>query len=125
MAEHRDGGGALRVVLGAQRAPEERSCPEEVEVSAGDERTAEPHDAVAESDRHRLRASESEELDSLQRLRASGILERVTVEQREVIGAAVPRDPPEHHDAILRAHRQRSEEERVGNREHSSREPDA
>ena len=125
VAEHRDWRGAAHVVFGTQRAAEQRPSSEKIEVPAGDERAAEPNDIVAETNWHRLRAAEGEELHTLERLRPPSVLSGVVVQERKVIRAAVARDAPEHDQSILRAHRQWLEDQVLGDREHCRREPNA
>src|SRR6185295_6015128 len=50
---------------------------------------------------------------------SAGVVERVVVE------GAVGGLPPEHHDAILVAHRKITEQQRLRDREHGRGEPDA
>ena len=72
-----------------------------------------------------MRAAVSEEFHALERLRSARVLPRVLVQEREVIRAPIGRDAPEHHQSILRAHRQRLEDETLGDGEHGRREPNA
>jgi hypothetical protein len=71
-----------------------------------------------------LGTSKREELHALERSRIQGKLSSIAVEQGEVIGAAVASHAPEHDHSVLIAHRQRTEEQRIGNSEHRRREAD-
>jgi hypothetical protein len=145
MAQHDHRRRAGRVVLGAERTPEERTGAEHREVVARDERAAEAgHLLVAagravrtrggrrvrgavDAEAHGLRggALVAEEGDARECPRLPGERAPLVEAERPVVHPAVGRATGQDHEPLLIGHGEPPEEQRLGDGEDRRREPDA